>query len=421
MIPRTKSSPIALIGILAATNLVLTPAEAGLHSGIRQLFSGPSAVETCAVLADRRAYCWGEFTSEATSLLQIGKDIESIALGFEFRCALTTDGKVSCWGNNDVGQLGNGSSSTPSDTPRRVQYLGADFDNVSDITAGTSHACALRAGAAWCWGYNGDLEIGNSMLPSSTNALEPTQVLVTDPMRSLPLDNLHAISAGGNHTCALFNDDTGACWGDDQYGQLANAMSRMNFASPQTIEVDSGGLQALVMGGGHISGGSASTCALVSDVVANSVACWGFNSVGQLGIGSTSNKATAYPATAGGGKIVDATDVAMSGASACAILVDTTLRCWGSDEHSELGWGAGGSNAVTGIVLLASKIGGSFSGAIQVVAGLQHFCVRTLGDEVYCWGDNEWGQIGSGVGTSTAVPTKVAIDAPLFTDNFDND
>ena len=343
-----------------------------------------------------------------------------MALGLDFRCALTTDGKVSCWGHNGLGQLGDGSLRS-RDTPEHVQYGGADFDNVSDITAGNSHVCALRQGAAWCWGYNGDAEIGNFMLPSTENALEPTPVLGSGPMGPQQLDNLNTISAGAFHTCALFADDTGACWGRDKYGQLANASAGRDFSAPQTIEVESGGLQALVMGGAYISSGGESVCALVSDVLANSVACWGLNANGQLGIGDTTSRSTAYPATDGSGKIVDATDVAMSDAAACAILVDTSVRCWGSDDHSELGLGAAGTDKSTGIVLAASSKGEPFSGAIQIVAGFDHFCVRALGDAVYCWGSNEFGQIGGDASASTGAPTRVAFDAPLFTDNFQGD
>ncbi len=343
-----------------------------------------------------------------------------MGLGYDFRCVLTTDGKVSCWGHNESGQLGAGDT-TSTDTPQTVQYGGSDFDNVSAITAGTSHVCALRNGAAWCWGYNNEVEIGNYMLPSTMNALEPTPVLVSSPMGPLQLDNLHAISAGGSHTCALLNDDTGACWGKDQNGQLGNARSGTNYSSPQTVQVDSGGLQPLVMGGDRIIGGGNHTCALVSDIVANSVACWGLNLSGQLGIGDTLFRSTAVPAVDGRGKIVDAVDVAATGNSTCAVLTDTTVRCWGSDDSFALGLGAGGTNKLIGIVLLASSKFDAFSGAVQIVAGADHFCVRALPDDVYCWGNNDVGQLGSDEGAATGIPTKVSIDTPLFTDNFDGD
>lgn len=416
MILRTTTS-IVLIGLLAASNFVMETAEAGLHSGIRQIFSGPAAYETCALMADRRTYCWG-FTPGASALGQIGKNFQSMALGRDFRCALTTDGKVSCWGNNGYSQLGDGTT-VSRDTPQPVQYDGSDFDRVTAISAGYGHVCAIRDGAAWCWGSNVQSEIGNFTLPATMNAAAPTPVVV-NVSGSPPLNNLTYISAGRFHTCALFADTTGACWGYDDYGQLGNNHTLANFNSPQTILVDSGGLVSLGMGGGLISAGGYATCALVSDIVANSVACWGYNLQGELGVGTKVDSSTAMAATDERGKIVDAVDVAEGSYTTCAVMVNTTVRCWGLGADGELGSGGGSGNVLTGTVLL-SDAGTPFTGAIQVVAGAQHMCVRTIHDEVYCWGDNTYGQIGSSGGGKIITPTKVAIDATLFADGLEGE
>src|ERR1700758_893221 len=106
--------------LTVATVVISIPniANAGAHSGIRHLFSGPEAVETCALMAVFRAYFWGT-TPGAASLNKNGKDLHSISIFFYFWCALTHDQQVYCWGHNESGQMGNGTL-TSSDEPTKV-------------------------------------------------------------------------------------------------------------------------------------------------------------------------------------------------------------------------------------------------------------------------------------------------------------
>ncbi|MEP6484428.1 MAG: hypothetical protein ABJB01_08255 [Rudaea sp.] len=389
-------------------------AGAGQHSGIRALYGGPSALETCVIMADHRPYCWGQTPAP---LPAVGGDVTALALGQSFRCALTMTGKVLCWGNNGSGQLGDGTF-TGRDTPQPVQYSGADMTRVTAVSAGTSHVCALRDGAAWCWGDNATFQIGNYSLPSGSDAALPMPVLVHGSTSSPPLANLIYLGAGSFHTCALLADKTGACWGNGHEGELGNNIFLANQNSPQTVWVDSGGLQPLVMGGERIQSGGYSTCALVSDINVNSVACWGLNNEGQLGTGNTFDRATAVPAQDERGKITDATTVAVGRFFACATVADSTVRCWGSDASFQLGTGAAGSDQLKGTKILMPS-GAPLTGAVQVVAGALHVCALTFKDEVYCWGDNTYGQVGGGFGQKVDVPTRMAIDAPMFTENFD--
>lgn len=419
-----RAVPLVALAIAVALSTTSHVATARAHSGIRKIFSGPESYETCALMADYRAYCWG-VTPGATSLLKIGKDLHSMALGYNFRCALTHDKQVLCWGYNAVGQAGNGTRISVDDPKQVVQSDGSAFDRVTAISAGYAHVCALRDSAAWCWGWNALRQIGNHNF-QTYDVLFPTPVIVEaagDP----PLTNLTRITAGAEHSCALLADDTGACWGYSQYGQLGNAKTRdfeegglrNYFHSPQTVLVDSGGLQPLVMGGKFIAGGDTWTCALVSDAVVSSVACWGYNGEGELGDQTNSNRSTAVPAYDERGKIVDAFDVAVGAFTTCAVIADSTVRCWGSDEASELGNAAFGADQNRGIKLQSAD-GSAFSGVLQIVAGNKHMCAHTTSDEVYCWGSNDSGQLGLPLTTGkSAVPIKISIDAPIFTDNLE--
>lgn len=398
--------------------------SARAHSGIRHIFSGPHAFETCALMADYRAYCWGS-TPGAASLLEIGKDIHTMALGNNFRCALTHDKQVWCWGQNDLGQVGNGGTTWSEDPTTVIQSDGSVFDRVTAISAGGAHVCALRDTAAWCWGSNEYRQIGNHNFQTA-RVLFPTPVVV-EASADAPLTNLIRITAGGYHSCALLADKTGACWGDSGYGQLGNAKNfdfeegalHGYFHSPQTVYVDSGGLQPLVMGGESIVGGDTWTCGLVIDMNGDSVACWGYNGEGELGDTTNTNRNTALPAYDESGKIVDAFTVAAGGFATCAAMNDTTVRCWGADGTGELGTAASGLDQNRGIKLLAAD-GNAFFGVLEIVAGDKHMCARMMNDDVYCWGGNHDGQLDLPFTTaSSPVPVKINIDAPIFTDNFE--
>jgi Regulator of chromosome condensation (RCC1) repeat len=424
----TRLIAVAITIAMTAVPLVAT---AGSHSGIRRIFSGPESNETCVLMADYRSYCWGN-TPGANSLLKIGKDLHTMALGYDFRCALTHSKEVWCWGHNGSGQAGNGGRSSSDDPTAVLRADGSVFDRVTAIAAGYAHVCALRDTSAWCWGRNDQRQIGNHNFQTS-DVLFSTPVVVEeagDP----PLTNLIGITSGGFHSCGLLTDGTGACWGYDFYGQLGNAKTisgeegtiSYHFHSPQTVYVESGGLKPLVMGGEFITAGDTWTCGLVTDEVANSVACWGFNGDGELGTNNNVSSNTALPAYDEKGKIVDAFGLAVGTFATCAILTDTTVQCWGSDATQELGNAAAGSNQNHGIPLEGAD-GSAFSGAVEVVAGASHMCVRTINDEVYCWGSNASGQLNLPTTTSSsAAPVKINIDAPIFTDNvegpdYDND
>jgi alpha-tubulin suppressor-like RCC1 family protein len=411
-----QATRTALVFLLLSVGVSIPVAHAGQNSGIRSIYSGPAANETCVVMADRRAYCWGETPNP---LPAINTDIAELVIGHAFRCALTTAGTVYCWGHNESGQLGDGTFAG-RDIPQPVQYGGGDLSRISAITAGQQHACALRDGAVWCWGNNSVFQIGNYLLPARTNAQLPLQVFVHQMTSSPPLDHVAQISAGDFHTCALLADNTGACWGNGHDGELGNGTFGANSNSPLTVKVDSGGLVTLVMGGAAISSGDYTSCGLIADVITNSVGCWGLNNHGQLGIGNTSDRASAVPAQDERGKIVDAVAIAVGGSAMCAIVVDSTVRCWGSDASWQLSLAAVGADQNRGVRVL-TQVGVPLKWVIKIVAGAQHFCALTLGETVYCWGDNTYGQVGQRFGQKFDVPTLIAIDTPMFTDNFDGE
>lgn len=299
---------------------------------------------------------------------------QSIATGRAFSCAITVAGGVKCWGADGFGQLGNGATSGNSSTP--VDAIGLS-SGVTQISASSSHVCAVKGGKVFCWGFNFSGEIG-------TGATNNTGV--ETPYEVPGLTNVTEVSAGNGHTCVV---DGGAvkCWGADQSGQLGDGGSGVSL-TPVT---------AIASGAVAVDAKYGQTCALMAD---GSAKCWGKNLAGQVGNGSTvSPQSTPVTVTAVTGQIAA---LSVGQARACAIMKsDGALKCWGSNGVGGLGNGSN-SGSFTGVTAT-----GLSSGVAAVSANEDVSCALTTAGAVKCWGDNSSGQLGNGGTTNTDVPTDV--------------
>jgi alpha-tubulin suppressor-like RCC1 family protein len=266
------------------------------------------ATHTCGVMLtlssrgdSERAVCWGDNSrgelgdgttiSRSTPALvdtsAIGSDVRSIAAGAGFSCAVQGAGAAYCWGRNDVGQLGDGTTTDrlhPVPGVARVSF--APVDPVSGeadrIVAGDAHVCVLTlAGAAYCWGGNTSGQLGDGTSTSRSSAA-PVAGGMT----------FASISAGGSHTCALTADGTAYCWGSNAHGELGTGNAGSFAALPQAV---TGGLHFWA-----IAAGESHTCALLrASGPANRTAyCWGLNDNGQLGDGTTTSRFAPVPVAA---------------------------------------------------------------------------------------------------------------------------
>ena len=174
---------------------------------------------------------------------------------------------VDCWGSNYRGDLGNGTT-TDSSTPVGVSGL----SDVIAVTAGEDHTCALLSGGTVdCWGNNLFGQLGDGTFADS-----PTPVAVSG------LSGAIAVTAGGDHTCALLTGGTIDCWGSDFYGQLGDGQVQTFSPTPVAVTGLSGGAIA-------VTAGDTFSCALITG---GAVECWGQNSSGQLGNGTTTDSST---------------------------------------------------------------------------------------------------------------------------------
>lgn len=272
--------------------------------------------------------------------------------GFGHTCAVTPAGGVKCWGDNQVGQLGDGTT-TDSLTPVAVQGLSS---GVIAIATGAFHSCALTSvGAVKCWGVNIYGRLGNG---TTKNSSVPVQVTgLTSGVISL--------AAGGWHTCAVTSGGAAKCWGLGLDGRLGNGGT-----ATATTPVQVSGLTTGVV---SVTAGSFHTCALTRLGAAR---CWGYNGSGQLGNGATTAASTSVPVT---GLTTGTTQISAGDGNTCAVAAGA-VKCWGDNTFSQLGRTGGGSAIPVAIPVLTS-------GVSSVSTGFAHVCALAAGS-VRCWGSN---------------------------------
>jgi alpha-tubulin suppressor-like RCC1 family protein len=336
---------------------------------------------TCALLEDGTVLCWGD---NQVGGLGNGTDVEAhqpvkvsglsgvtaITAGFFHTCALRQDGTVWCWGENDTGSLGDGTL-TNRNVPVQVQNLAT----AKAISAGDKFTCALVTdGHVWCWGEAFEGQLGDGV--QSDHEVSPARV--SDPM------NVVAITTGDEHGCALLPDGTVQCWGGNAQGELGVGNTTTSFA-PFPVQ-NLTGVKAIAAGGNY-------TCALKND---GSVDCWGGNGLGVLGVGTTTDQLLPAPVQGMSGAVA-----LTAGGSTCALMGDHSVQCWGNNFDGDVGDGT------TTLRTMPVPVQG-LSGVAQISAGAGHVCALLSGTGgVECWGDNDNGQIGDGTTTARLVPTPV--------------
>ena len=299
-----------------------------------------------------------------------------LAEGDDHSCLLDISGGVWCWGYNNSGQLGNGTT-TNGKYLARVETL---TSGAVMVAAGGDHTCALdSSNGVWCWGANESGELGNGSYTGSTV-----------PVRVSGLSSgVQALAVGFQHTCAIDATSTLWCWGSNSYGQLGNN-SVSNSDVPVQVSGFSGGAVALALGYHH-------SCATDTN---GALWCWGFNNSGRLGDGTTTNRLvpTAVSGLSSGVLAVSAGYV-----NTCAVDSSDALWCWGANEYGQLGTGGSAGGTLTPVMVSAVTIG------IQTLSlGGYHVCVTDGGTNVQCWGYNYYGQVGTG-SYSVGQPTPLTV------------
>lgn len=384
---------------------------------------------SCAVTDSGGVVCWGRnsygnlgdgTTSDRTTptaVVGTGQSsggtplsgVRSLAVGESHACVVVSGGGVKCWGWNASGQLGDGSTTNRS-TPVDVLAVGessggATLTNVKEISAGNFHTCALmNDNSVTCWGSGSSGQLGDARSTSSTS---PVIVVATGQTAGgTALSDVSSVAAGGSHTCALMTSGGVKCWGSNQDGALGDSTTNPRSAPINVVatgEASASGtpLSDIVA----ISGGKFnSTCAITS---AGGVKCWGDNSNGKLGDGSTTARRTPIDVTDGGSAMLGVSAISHGASHTCALTTSGSAKCWGWNFYGQLGDGTSTqSNSPISVVATGQTSGGTaISGLSSISVGAEHTCALTVAGGAKCWGRNVRGQVGDGstTGRLTAV------------------
>lgn len=252
------------------------------------------------------------------------------------------------------------------------------LENIMLIEAHRYHTCALTtAGGVKCWGNNENGRLGVGDLNKRTL---PTDVVGLT-------SGVKLIESGGQHTCVVTNSGGVKCWGQNLYGQVGNGNT-----TDQVTPVDVSGLSS---GVAAVAAGGSTTCALLTT---GGVKCWGDNTFGQIGDGTTTHRLTPVdvPGLTSGVKAL-----ALGGVHSCALLESGAVKCWGDNSDGEVGDGTNSQRNAPVDVL------GLSSGVMTLTARRDHNCVLLNNGTARCWGANEAGQLGDGTKTSRNQPISV--------------
>ncbi len=366
-----------------------TPVDVlGLTNGISSIAAGD--YHTCALTAGGGVKCWGNndygqlgdgtttkrYTPVDVSGLTSG--VSAIAAGWNRTCAQTTSGDVKCWGRNDYGQLGDG---TTVDRYIPVDVSGLTSD-VRAIVAGVFHTCALTtSGGVKCWGRNDYGQFGDG---TTTDSSTPVDV-------SGLTSGVSAIATGYRFTCALTASGGVKCWGTNIYGQLGDSTTT-NSSTPVDVSGLTSGVSALAVDGNH-------ACALT---MSGGAKCWGYNSYGELGDGTTMYRTTSVDVI---GLTNGIRAIAAGYFHTCVITTSGSVKCWGNNVAGQLGDGMSTGNDPNPVPV---NVIGLTSGVRAIAAGRNQPCALTASDGLKCWGYNGNGELGDGTTTDRYTPVDVS-------------
>ncbi len=363
----------------------------------------------CALLSDKKVACWGSdldlwwdgttssffaqgagrfassgaWTGDTPTVVNGVNDAKQVAVGTNFACALLENASVECWGLNNSGQLGNGSSdgalSRPYPTHGLTPVIGLSEPIVqveSGNVQGSAKICALGAsGSIYCWGDG----FGSA------------------PVKQQDIAHATKITIGESVTCALISDGTVSCWGDNHYGQLGNG-TNVNSSSPVQVSSLSDAVDVAAESNG--------ACALEAD---GQTVCWGSNddNGGALGNGTFNDAWTPVPVSG----VPKAVKLATTAGGACAITVDEKAFCWGTAQQPPHQYDRDFIKTAKEVTDLSGSI--EISGGYLMMCGVHHLDTSSAKGNVTCWGQNTFGELGVGDYRNTTVSPSEAMTTDL--------
>ena len=315
-------------------------------------------------------------------------------------CAVLSTGGVDCWGVNSSGELGNGTIGGPDgaaggyDTPQPVTGI---TDAASVVSHGDGYCAVLSTGKIDCWGYNNWGELGNGTTggPDGADGYDTPQPVIG-------ITDATSLASAVENVCAVLSTGRIDCWGDNTSGELGNGTiggsgAEHGYDTPQSVIgiTDATSIASALGTVGFAFG--VGYCAVLST---GGIDCWGSDSYGELGNGTTEEPdgGYGYDTPQPVARITDAASITSSGLAGqgyCAALSTGGVDCWGSNSYGQLGNGTTGGpddefgydtpQPVTGITNAASVVSQGYG-----------YCAALSTGGVDCWGSNSFGQLGNG-------------------------
>ncbi len=295
-----------------------------------QYQSNPNANSgTCAIKAGGDMFCWGSNLYDAlgrpgaaagdanvpTAVAFTGS-WKKLAGGYYSMCAIRSDDRLFCWGNDLYGQLGDGAGNSTGHLAREVSSGGTWKEITSDSLFNVT-MCGIKSDdTAWCWGHGGDRRMGNGV--DSADRFIPTAISTTG------VTTWKKLAQGSNHGCGIKTDDTAWCWGNNTEGQLGIGSTILQNTPVQVSTVNGATWK-------DISAGSTATCGTRTD---DTAWCWGYGQEGNLGNGGVIN--SDVPIQVSGGAKWKYVSTAWA---ACGIRANDTLWCWAENFYGAVGNG----------------------------------------------------------------------------------
>ncbi|MBN2724387.1 MAG: hypothetical protein JXR95_09980 [Deltaproteobacteria bacterium] len=307
------------------------------------------------------------------------KIYQTISTGNSHTCAIDSNGKVWCWGNNLSGQLGNNSIQS-SDIPEEV--ILEEQTTINSADGGDNSTCALDdSGDAWCWGSNLYGQLGNN---ETTDSLVPVEVEMPAGI------TFTAISTGSYFSCAIDTEGQIWCWGSNNYGQLGNNLS---VNSPVPVEIHNPDNKFFT----SLNAGSAHVCALDDS---GKPWCWGSNLYGQLGINTTNDSPVPVAVLIQENLILNS--ISCSDGNSCALDNSGNAWCWGRNNYGQIG-----NNSTLQALTPKSVDMPESTSFSSIGAGKSHNCALDTSGNAWCWGANNLGQLGIDSTSGWGYPVEV--------------
>jgi len=385
------AAAVSLLGLAAPAGASGSPsAAAPTLANVVSVASAPTGHSVCAVLSTGHVVCWGDNQEgELGNGTTTDSDVPVAAAGITKAktviadesgtfCALLSTGHVACWGEGTSGQLGNGTI-TNSDVPVAVKTIGT----AAALTGGQFGFCALLpTGHVDCWG-NGGGALGNGTWTAYSDV----------PVAVSGISNAAAVTGGPDDFCALLSTGDVDCWGYGEDGELGDGTTTSSNV-PVAVQTIS---NATSVTADYLEG---TFCAVLST---GDVDCWGSNSSGQLGDGDGTTNSDVPVAATG---VSAATTLAAGTEDFCAVLSTGRMTCWGYNGSGQLGNGYTGDYSDVPRAVKNIKTATAVT-ADETTGRSNSFCAMLSTRHVDCWGYGSDGELGDGTFSSSDVPVAV--------------